>query len=206
MFRRGAFCTYETRSGSLKIFTHLYDKTLQWAKHPKAPWYLGGMSFAESSFFPIPPDVMLMPMALAQPNKAFRFAFITTMASILGGIFGYLIGYWMLDAIWPLLESINYVEKYQRIEGFFSEYGFWIVFLAGFSPIPYKLFTIAAGATAMAIVPFIIASLIGRGARFYLVAAVMKYGGAKYEDKLRQYVDVLGYLFIGLIVLYLIFK
>ena len=190
----------------MKIFTALYDKAMSWSKHPKAPWYLGGMSFAESSFFPIPPDVMLMPMSLAQPDKAYRFALITTLASLLGGVFGYLIGYWMLDAIWPLIESVNYVEKYRHIESFFAEYGVWVVFIAGFSPIPYKLFTIAAGATHMAILPFILASLVGRGARFYLVAGLMRWGGEKYQTQIRNSVDAIGYGFVVLIVLYIVLR
>lgn len=206
MFGRSIICPNETRNRTLKIFTALYDKVLTWSKHPKAPWYLGGMSFAESSFFPIPPDVMLMPMCLAQPEKAYRFAMISTVFSLLGGLLGYAIGYWLLDLVWPVLETLHYVEKYHQIEGFFEEYGFWIVFLAGFSPIPYKLFTIAAGATSMALFPFVIASLVGRGARFYLVAALMKWGGARYESKIRQSVDWLGYAFVGLILIYFLYK
>lgn len=187
----------------MRIFSALYDKTLSWSKHPKAPWYLGGMSFAESSFFPIPPDVMLMPMCLAQPQKAYHFAFITTIMSLLGGLFGYMIGYWMLDVIWPVIESMNYVDKYQRVVQFFADYGIWVVFIAGFSPVPYKLITIAAGATGMALIPFLIASLVGRGARFYLVAGLMRWGGVRYEAKIRSSVDALGYGFVVLILLYL---
>ncbi|MBN2865532.1 MAG: DedA family protein [Thiotrichales bacterium] len=190
----------------MSLFSSLYDKTLMWAKHPKAPWYLGGMSFAESSFFPIPPDVMLMPMALAKPDKAFQYAWITTIFSLLGGVLGYAIGYWMLDMVWPLIESIGYVEKYRKIEGFFAEYGVWIVFIAGFSPIPYKLFTVTAGATGMALLPFIIASFIGRGARFFLVAWLMKVGGERYEPKIRQWIDWIGWFVIALVIFYIIHK
>ncbi len=187
----------------MKIFSYLYDKALIWSKHRHAPKYLAGMSFAESSFFPIPPDVMLMPMALSKPEKAMWFAFITTIFSVLGGLFGYLIGYTLLDWVMPILESIHYVQKYERIVGFFDQYGFWIIFLAGFSPIPYKLFTIAAGASAMAFLPFLVASVIGRGARFFLVAWLMKIGGEKFEPKIRKFVDVLGYGFVALIALYI---
>ena len=187
----------------MKIFSYLYDKALIWSKHRHAPKYLAGMSFAESSFFPIPPDVMLMPMALSKPEKAMWFAFITTIFSVLGGLFGYLIGYTLLDWVMPILESIHYVQKYERIVGFFDQYGFWIIFLAGFSPIPYKLFTIAAGASAMAFLPFLVASVIGRGARFFLVAWLMKIGGEKFEPKIRKFVDVLGYGFVVLIALYI---
>ena len=190
----------------MKIFSYLYDKALDWSKHRHAPKYLAGMSFAESSFFPIPPDVMLMPMALAKPEKAMWFAFITTIFSLLGGLLGYLIGYALLDLVLPILDSIHYMEKYERIVGFFEAYGFWIVFVAGFSPIPYKLFTIAAGASSMALLPFILASLVGRGARFYLVAYLMKIGGEKFEPKIRQSVDLIGYGLIIVVMIYIALK
>ena len=190
----------------MKIFTALYDRALLWSKHPKATWYLGGMSFTEASFFPIPPDVMLAPMSLAQPKRAYYFAWIATIMSLVGGMLGYGIGYWLLDAIWPTIESLNYVDKYNTIEGFFAEYGVWIVFLAGFSPIPYKLFTISAGASSMAFLPFLVASFIGRGARFFLVAALMKIGGERYEPRIRQSVDWIGYGIIVLIIAYLALK
>lgn len=190
----------------MKIFSYLYDKALDWSKHRHAPKYLAGMSFAESSFFPIPPDVMLMPMALAKPEKAMWFAFITTIFSLLGGLLGYLIGYALLDLVLPVLDSIHYMEKYERIVGFFEAYGFWIVFVAGFSPIPYKLFTIAAGASSMALLPFILASLVGRGARFYLVAYLMKIGGEKFEPKIRQSVDLIGYGLIIVVMIYIALK
>lgn len=190
----------------MKIFSALYDKALLWAKHPKAPWYLSGMSFAESSFFPIPPDVMLMPMALARPEKAFYYAWLTTIFSLLGGLFGYALGYWAMDMIMPLIESIGYTEKLARVEAFFAEYGVWIVFIAGFSPVPYKLFTVTAGASSMALLPFIVASFIGRGARFYLVAAIMKWGGAKAEPLIRKWVDWLGWLMVLLITIFILIK
>lgn len=190
----------------MSLFSSLYDKTLMWAQHPKAPWYLGGMSFAESSFFPIPPDVMLMPMALAKPEKAFHFAWITTIFSLLGGLLGYAIGYWLLESIWPMIQSVGYEAKYHQIEGFFQEYGVWIVFAAGFSPIPYKLFTVTAGATNMALLPFLLASFVGRGARFFLVAWLMKIGGERYESNIRKWIDWLGWIVVILIGLYLGFK
>jgi len=190
----------------VRIFTPIYDKMLVWSKHPKAPFYLGSVSFMESSFFPIPPDVMLMPMCLSQPDKAYRFALLTTITSVLGGIFGYMIGYWMLDLIWPLIEGVNYDSTYHQVVEVFALYGFWIVFLAGFSPLPYKLFTIAAGATAMALFPFIIASIIGRASRFYLVAAVMKIGGKRYEDKIRKSVDWIGYSMLLIAAAFIIFR
>lgn len=183
------------------MFQKLYDKALGWSRHRHAGKYLFALSFAESSFFPIPPDVMLAPMSLARPEKAFSFALWTTIASVLGGILGYLIGYFMFDTISPWLQETRYWEKYLTAENWFKEWGFWAVFIAGFSPIPYKVFTIAAGALQMFILPFIAASLIGGGARFFLVAMLLSWGGEKLESKLRQYMDIIGWATVILLVI-----
>ncbi len=183
------------------MFQKLYDKALVWAKHRHAEKYLCALSFAESSFFPIPPDVMLAPMALAQPKKAFRLALLTTLFSVLGGMLGYAIGFFMFDTFSPWLQETHYWDKYLIAESWFKEWGFWAVFIAGFSPIPYKVFTIAAGALQMFFIPFILASLVGRGARFFLVAMLIAAGGEKLESKLRQYMDIIGWVVVGLVVI-----
>lgn len=175
------------------MFKKLYDHVIFWSKHRHALKYLVAISFAESSFFPIPPDVMLAPMALAQPDKAFRFALWTTVASVLGGLFGYAIGYFLFDSLEPWLKTSDYWDAYQTANAWFDAWGFWAVFVAGFSPIPYKVFTIAAGALNMVIVPFVLASMIGRGGRFFLVALLLAAGGEKLEVKLRDYMDRLGW-------------
>lgn len=183
------------------MFKKLYDKTLEWAKHQHAEKYLCSLSFAESSFFPIPPDVMLAPMALAQPTKAIRLALLTTVFSVLGGILGYCIGFFMFDVIGPWLQETHYWEKYLTAEEWFKQWGFWAVFIAGFSPIPYKVFTIAAGALQMFILPFVLASIVGRGARFFLVSLLMAKGGEKFESKLRQYIDMIGWIVVALVII-----
>ena len=185
----------------MRIFSSLMDKMLEWSKHPKAPWFLGGLSFAESSFFPIPPDVMLAPMVLAKPRSAWRLATITTVASVLGGMAGFAIGMFALDIIEPVLRDWGKWETYEHARDWFAEWGIWAVFIAGFSPIPYKIFTIAAGAMSMAFVPFVIASAVGRGARFFLVAGLIAWGGPKFEAKLREYIDVIGWSIVALIVM-----
>lgn len=192
----------------MKLFQPLYDLALTWSRHKQAEKYLAGLSFSESMFFPIPPDVMLAPMSLSQPDKAWRFALITTITSILGGIAGYALGYFAFDLwILPLINETKYVDKFEHVKQWFNDYGVWIVFLAGFSPIPYKFFTITAGLLQMALLPFFIASLVGRGARFFLVAALMRWGGAAMEAKLREYVEVLGWAVVGLaVVAYLILR
>ena len=183
----------------MKIFTALYDMTLRWSRHKNAPHYLAGLSFAESSFFPIPPDVMLMPMSLVKPERAMRYAMITTFASVLGGMLGYAIGYFALDMVAPLIEEGGrWAHAYEKAKHWFDEWGLWAVFIAGFSPIPYKVFTITAGALTMAFLPFVMASVIGRGARFFLVAGLMAWGGEKMEAKIRIYVERIGWAVIGL--------
>ncbi len=177
-----------------------------WAEHRHASRYLMGLSFAESSFFPIPPDVMLAPMALAQPQKAWHFALLTTLASVLGGAAGYFIGAFAFELVEPVLHSTGHWDTYLKAKAWFIEWGFWVVFLAGFSPIPYKIFTITAGVISMAFLPFMIASLIGRGARFFLVAGLMVWGGERMQKTLRQYIDQLGWIIIiALLTIYLLY-
>jgi membrane protein YqaA with SNARE-associated domain len=183
----------------MKLFGPLYDRVLSWAAHPKARWYLGGLSFAESSFFPVPPDVMLAPMTLARPVDAWRLALLTTLASVAGGVLGYLIGYFALDLVEPWMVSSGYWDGYLQVREWFQAWGFWAVLAAGFSPIPYKLFTIAAGALAMFLPVFVIASIIGRGGRFFLVAGLIRWGGAPMEARLRRHVEFLGWLLVVLL-------
>jgi membrane protein YqaA with SNARE-associated domain len=182
------------------MFQKLYDKALSWSKHRHAVKYLCALSFVESSFFPVPPDVMLAPMALSQPDKAFRLATFTTIASVLGGMLGYAIGYFMFDSIRPWLETTHYWDSYLLAKAWFEQWGFWAIFIAGFSPIPYKVFTIAAGTLNMMFLPFVLASFIGRGARFFLVAMLLAAGGAKLESKLREYMDRLGWATVALVI------
>ncbi len=183
----------------MRLFAPLYDRALRWARHPRAPRYLAMLSFAESSFFPVPPDVMLVPMALAQPQRAWSLAWLTTWASVLGGLTGYLIGWLAFSAIEPWLRGTHYWPAYQQAVAVFDAWGIWAVFIAGFSPIPYKVFTIAAGALAMPLLPFALASLGGRGARFFLVAALMRWGGARMEPLLRRHIDRIGWAVVVLV-------
>jgi membrane protein YqaA with SNARE-associated domain len=185
----------------------LYSSIIHLASHAKAKYYLFILSFAESSFFPIPPDVMLLPMCLANRAKLWQFALITTLGSVLGGIFGYLIGAFSFDYIAPLLEDRGYMSSYLQAVNWFEDWSFWAVFIAGFSPIPYKIFTIAAGALNMAFAPFVLASLIGRGARFYLIAFLVKVLGDRTDALIKRYVDKIGWvIIILLVVLFIIFQ
>ena len=191
----------------IRIFSRLLDRVLILSKHPNAPWYLGALSFAESSFFPIPPDVMLAPMVLAQPEKAWRLATLTTVSSVLGGLAGYLIGVLAIEAVMPLLTNLGYVDKFTLAQDWFERWGFWAILAAGFSPIPYKIFTIAAGAMSMLLLPFVAASIVGRGTRFFLVAAVVTWGGPGFDRHLKRYVDAIGWILVLLgILAYLLLR
>ena len=192
----------------MKIFGWLYDRAIHWSRHPHAPRYLVGLTFAESSFFPVPPDVMLAPMVLARRERAWYFAALTTGASVLGGLFGYLIGMYLYAQVGErVVQFYNAEEAFSEIHNWFEAYGIWIILVAGFTPLPYKLFTITAGILSMALIPFLFFSLVGRGARFFLVAAFIFWGGELLERLIRKYIDLIGWVvFISLVFLYLFYS
>ena len=167
---------------------------LRWSRHRHAPVYLGALSVAESTVFPVPPDVMLAPMTLAQPPRWWRLALLTTICSVLGGFVGYALGHWALEAVMPWIERFGYAETFAHIQTLFEEYGFWIVLVAGFTPIPYKVFTIASGAAGMPLVAFGLGSVVGRGGRFFLLAGLIAWGGPKFEASLRRWIEWIGWV------------
>ena len=183
----------------MKIFEPIYHQVLSWAKHRHAERYLAGISFAESSFFPIPVDVMLAPMVLADQDKAWRLATITTVMSVLGGLFGYLIGAYFFDAYGTqILDYFHAHETFASVQASYLEHGMLIVLVAGFTPVPYKIFTIASGVVGIALLPFLAMSMLSRGARFFLVAGLIKLGGDKLESTIQHKVELLGWLTLGL--------
>ena len=185
----------------MKLFEPIYTTILTWAKHPKAQGYLASVSFAESSFFPIPVDVMLAPMVLADKEKAWRLAAITTVMSVLGGVFGYLLGAYFFEAFGDqMLTFLHAHEKFENIKKMFIKHGTLIILLAGFTPIPYKVFTIASGVMGVAFLPFVLLSLIGRGARFFLVAGLIKLGGDKLEETIHKKIEIIGWVTLILVV------
>jgi len=189
------------------LFKGLYNKTMQLAGHPHAERYLAGISIIESIFFPIPTALMVAPMAVARPNRAVQIALIATLTSAFGGLFGYLLGMFAIEMIEPLIQSAGYEGKYLTAQEWFGRWGFWAVVIAGFTPIPFKMFTISAGALGMAVLPFLAASLVGRGAHFFLVSLLMAWAGPKLEPVVRKYIEWLGWATLILaVVLYLIFR
>ena len=183
------------------MFGRLYDWVIELSGHPRAPAFLSALSFAESSVFPIPPDVMLAPMCLAKPAKSWRYAALCTLFSVAGGMAGYLIGKLAFGWIEPWLMDSHYAEIFTSAVSAFETWGFWYILLAGFTPIPYKIFTISAGVVGMPFLAFTAGSILGRGGRFFLVAALIWLGGEKLANQLRKYVDLIGWLVIAIAVL-----
>ncbi len=184
----------------MRVFGSLYDRVIEWSRHRHAERYLAALSFAESSFFPIPVDVMLAPMCLAQRPRAWRLAAIATIFSVLGGIAGYAIGVAGFELIEPWLrDSPRYWSAYEASREWLDQYGFWVIFVAGFSPIPYKVFTIAAGVAALNPVMFVVGSVIGRGARFFLVAGLIVWGGDRLEETLQKHVERIGWAVVVIV-------
>ncbi len=175
----------------------MYDWTMRLAAGPKALPALGVVSFTESSFFPIPPDAMIIPMVLARPDQAWRIAFVATATSVLGGIAGYAIGYYLFETIGQaVIAFYGYQEKFAAFRDAYNEYGLWIILIKGLTPIPYKLVTIASGAAAFDFWIFIAASIATRGARFFLVAALLKRFGPPIRDFVERRLTLVTTVFV----------
>lgn len=169
------------------MLKRFYHRVLALAASPRAPIWLAIVSFAESSFFPIPPDVLLVPMALARPDRAWRLAFVCTVASVLGGILGYVIGYALFDVIaTPLLRAYHYEAAFERFRQSYAEWGLLIILVKGLTPIPYKIVTIASGAALFNFPLFVAASIVTRGARFFLVATLLHFYGEAVRDFIER--------------------
>jgi membrane protein YqaA with SNARE-associated domain len=182
------------------VLQRLYNWTMGVAAHPHALLILCLVAFAESSFFPIPPDIILIPMVLAARDQAWKVAALCTLSSVLGGLAGYGIGFQLFETVGlPVLEFYHAVEKFESVKELYNEHGVLIVFSAGFSPIPYKLFTIASGVTHMDITSFALTSLIGRGLRFFLIAALLWKYGAPIKDFIERHLAKLSLAFVILL-------
>ena len=185
----------------IKPLRRLYDWTLHIAAHKHAAWWLAVISFVESSVFPIPPDVALMPMCIANRDKAFRYAFICTASSVVGGLFGYAIGYYLFESIGKhILDFYGLTHEFEVFKGKFNHWGAWIVFVSGCAPIPYKVITIASGVTNLNLLTFTIASIAGRAFRFYLVAGLLWKYGMPIQVFIEKYLEHLTILFFVLLI------
>ena len=184
----------------MKIFGPMYERALAWSKHPRAPAFLTGLSFAEAVVFPIPPEVMLAPMSLSQPKRSFWFATLSLLGSLAGAVVGYLLGHYAYELIRPLFESLGWIDRIDAQVLYLREIAaqspwkaFWILVIAGFTPIPLKIFTWAAGIVGVPMLPFLASMAVGRGKRVYLIAAAIRLGGERAERALHRYIEPVGW-------------
>jgi len=187
----------------MKLLRRLYDWVLSWAETSYGIPALALLAIAEASFFPLPPDVLLMALALAMPGKSYRFALVATLGSIAGGAVGYFLGWGLWDLVG--LYFFQYVPGvtiagFEQVGGLFAQYGFWIIFAAGFTPIPYKIFTISAGVFSLNFPIFMLASLVGRGMRFFLVAAMFYYFGKPARQMIEKYFNLFSLLLLIILI------
>ena len=188
----------------MKPFTRLYDYIILLANKKNVLRYLYMLSFIESFIFPIPPDVLLAPIALTKKYNWVKVAFYTTLCSVLGGLIGYIIGSY-IDNL-SILNNIISAETLLEVKNLFKEYDFLIILIAGFTPLPYKAFTITAGIASIALLPFIISSFIGRGLRFFLVAGIFHYFGLALANKIKKYFEYIGIIIIIILIYFIYYK
>lgn len=183
------------------MLQRLYDKTIALAEHPQALWVLAGVAFIESSFFPIPPDVLMIPMILARPNRAFLIATVALVASVLGGMLGYAIGAFFYESVGqPILAAMGKAEAMEAFNTKFNDFGFWAVLTAGVTPFPYKVITIMSGWTGMPLGTFIATSILARALRFFLVAGLLWAFGAPIREFIEKRLGLMFTLFIVLLI------
>jgi membrane protein YqaA with SNARE-associated domain len=191
----------------MKLFKPLYERALRWAAHRHAPWYLAVLSFVEAIIFPVMPEVMLAPMVLAKPEKWARYATISLAGSVLGALVGYALGHWAFDFVRPLLADLGWLP---RIDEYVAELtkdaqmhpwnAFWTLVLAGFLPIPLKIFTWASGIVGVPMLAFVASMIVGRGKRVFLLAGAIRLGGPRAEAALHRWIEPIGWLAVGLLV------
>ena len=176
----------------MRIFGWLYDRAMHWSRHAHAPRYLAGLTFAESSFFPVPPDLLLIPLCIGDPKKALRFAGICTAGSLLGALLGYLLGLEFYEFIGrEIVEFYGADEDYERLRELYQEWDAVVLLVVGFSPIPFKIFTIAGGVFQINLVTFFLAAMVGRGARFFLFGGLIAWFGPAIGDFVDRYFNLL---------------
>jgi membrane protein YqaA with SNARE-associated domain len=192
----------------MKIFGPLYERAIAWSRHRRAPTFLTALSFAEAIVFPVPPEVMLAPMSLAQPRRALWFATLSLMGSVAGALVGYTLGHFAFAAVQPLIEWLGWTQKIYAQVSHLREVvaespwrAFWLLVLAGFTPIPLKIFTWASGIVGIPLLPFLASMLVGRGKRVYLVAGAIRLGGPRAEAALRRWIEPLGWVAMAILAL-----
>jgi len=190
----------------MKIFKPLYEIALRWSAHPQAERYLAGLSFIEAIIFPVAPELMLAPMVLAKPQRWFRFATVSLVCSLIGALVGYLLGHYAFDLVRPVLAELGWLPSIDEMVGELRQdmqahpwSAFLTLVLAGFLPVPLKIFTWASGIVGMPLLPFVAGMIVGRGKRVYLVAGLIRLGGKRAEEWLHRWIEPIGWVAVGLV-------
>ncbi len=186
----------------MALISKFYTQIVKWAGHRHAPYYLTGICIAESAVLPFPPEILLTPMTIANPRSSVRFAFLATLGSVIGAMVGYFIGDFAYELlVQPMIEYFGLTSHFNEVEMLFQEHGIWIIFVAALIPLPFKICTITAGMTEMAIFPFLLAAFLGRGLRFNLVAMLSRFGGKIIEEKIVKFLDKIELFLFGVVIL-----
>ena len=196
----------------MKLFRPLYEQALRWAAHPRAEWYLAGLSFVEAIVFPVAPEIMLAPMVLARPERWARYATISLVCSLLGALVGYELGAHAFVALKPLLSDIGWLPRIDALVGQLEQdvalhpwTAFWALVIAGFMPVPLKIFTWASGIVGVPMLAFVAAMFVGRGKRVYLLAGLIRLGGKRAEAALHRWIEWIGWAAIALVAMAIIY-
>jgi membrane protein YqaA with SNARE-associated domain len=190
----------------MKLFRPLYERALVWAAHPQAEWFLALLSFFEAIIFPVAPEIMLAPMVLAKPTRWARYASISLVCSLLGALVGYALGHYAFDAVRPLLADLGWLqsidERVGKLRGDIVAHpwnAFWMLVLAGFVPVPLKIFTWASGIVGMPLLPFLAGIVVGRGKRVFVLAGLIRLGGKRAEEALHRWIEWIGWAIVVLV-------
>ena len=183
------------------IFAGLYNRAMLWAEHPKRERYLVGVSIFESFIFPLPTALLMIPMVIATPDKAIRLATITTIMSVFGAAIGYLLGWGAMSIIEPWITQLGWLPKLESARAEFVTYGVLAVGIGAFTPAPFKIFTVTAGMLSMSFIPFLLVSLVGRAAHFYMIALLMAWAGPKMEATVKKYIEWIGWAMLLIVVI-----
>lgn len=193
--------TASVKVGKLSLLQRIYNKCMEWIQTPTGIWALFIIAIAESSFFPIPPDIFLIALCIGAPKKSFKFAAVCSVGSVIGGILGYALGLGFMDTLGqPILDAYGLHDKYAVVQDLYSRYDAWAVGAAGFTPLPYKLFTITAGAFKIDFLTFVLISIIARSARFFLVGGLIYKFGAPVQYFINRYFNLLSIIFLVLLI------
>lgn len=190
----------------MKIFSNIYNKVMHVSRSKYASFILGVVSFFEAIFLPLPPDILLVSMVMSDKTRYIKYFSITLLFSILGGISGYFIGMFCIDLAYKYIVLYGYADSYMQVQTWFSYWGFWIIFVAGFTPIPYKLFTLGAGSFHMSLLPFIVASIISRGLRYGLISCITKIFESRITSSIVKYIDLVGWMTVLIFAVYYYFR